>query len=623
MDTPTCSIPDDEPSKTVFDYPDADIILRSCDLQEFRVLKLYIINSSPILSKRIQAMSQPSHTAISNGGESPLPVLQLPDNGAILSSLLTFVFPVAPVLPHGLEETMQLLSVAQKYGMSSALTHVRGSIALRDPLIRPDNALRAYSLAYKYGLHREAVQAARVTLKSALTIENLEGKLDVMPGDHLYELWRYHQSVQAYLTSNIDAFTQSSARDTLMGLRCLRGVHGFGLPTWIDDYMRLMAQDPSFFDPIKFQIALAGHVSAAGNSSGGWGCSCKSLPGETIETFWTAVTAFVEENMKMAEAFFSIPSPREPPIFDDCIGEPTALPPLPENLDVSDPNIVIQSSDLVSFRVHKSILVSSSQFFRDMFSLPQPSNSEFIDGLPVVRFSEDAELIRALITVLYPISPEIPRSYERVLALLAAAQKYNMPVVQSSIRAEVARRALLTPPYARPFRAFAIAFSDRLSPEMETAARLTLDYPLTFETLEDDLPFFQGSALRELASFRKRCQDNIVLCLESLLDASSGPSKIWVGCHPKKSPKGIVEPTLPSWLRDFFTLEIEAKQYFTYALIKPSSIRRKYLEALRRHSPRSDACLSCLTVHAHEGERYCVTLEQNLSDARNQPLEFV
>jgi len=319
---------------------------------------------------------------------------------------------------------------------------------------------------------------------------------------------------------------------------------------------------------------------------------------------------------------------------EDIIHSPTTSPPLPESLDVSDANIIIQSSDLVNFRIHKSILVSSSPFFRDMFSLPQPSDNETIDGLPVVRFSEDAELIRALITVLYPIPPEIPTSYDRVLALLATAQKYNMAVVQSSIRAEISRGVLPTPAKAQPFRAYAIAFNNMLSPEMETAARSTLDYPLTFESLGKDLLLFKGSALRELASFRKKCGDKIVSCLESFLD-TDGPSKIWVACPRSEDSQYLLGqslpistngPILPRWLQDFFAKQIEiSKSYFTQDFINPRSIREKYLEALLKHRLQPNGCLFCLMVHAREGDRYYGVLEQELENARNQasvPLKF-
>jgi BTB/POZ domain-containing protein len=202
-----------------------------------------------------------------------------------------------------------------------------------------------------------------------------------------------------------------------------------------------------------------------------------------------------------------------------------ATPPLPEclgHLDVTSSNadIIVQSSNLINFPVRKSVLASSSQVFRDMFLLPQTSANEIVDGLPVVCLSEDMEIVWALITMLYPIPPEIPSSYERVLVLLAAAQKYDMTTVQSSIHVEIIHRELPTAPTgARAFRAFAIAFSNNLTPEVETTARLTLDYPLTFETLGCKLWLFRGFALCELVGFQRECKDNIISCLELFLDA--------------------------------------------------------------------------------------------------------
>ena len=166
-----------------------------------------------------------------------------------------------------------------------------------------------------------------------------------------------------------------------------------------------------------------------------------------------------------------------------------------------------------------------------MFTLPWPPNNEMVNGLPVVDISEDAELVRSLITVLYPIPSEMPASYDKILALLAAANKYDMEAAQSSIRAEVAAHGPSpTVDGAQAFRAYAIASRSGLALEMETAARLTLNQPMTFEHLGDEVKWFEGWALRELARFRKGCQDNLVSCLKSFLDIESGPSKIWADC---------------------------------------------------------------------------------------------
>jgi hypothetical protein len=84
-------------------------------------------------------------------------------------------------------------------------------------------------------------------------------------------------------------------------------------------------------------------------------------------------------------------------------------------LDLPDANVIIRSSDFVYFRLHKSVLVLVSPFFEDLLSLPQPSDGETVDGLPVVQLSEGSELLNSLVSLLYPICRVIPSSYEKVL----------------------------------------------------------------------------------------------------------------------------------------------------------------------------------------------------------------
>ena len=59
-------------------------------------------------------------------------------------------------------------------------------------------------------------------------------------------------------------------------------------------------------------------------------------------------------------------------------------------------SIIVRSSDQVNFRVHKSVLAMSSPFFKDLLSLPQPPDSELVDGLPVVTLPEDASLLNSI-----------------------------------------------------------------------------------------------------------------------------------------------------------------------------------------------------------------------------------
>ena len=288
--------------ETTLDYPDADIILRSCDSRDFRILKLYIIKRSPVLDKLIQTSSDLPISAVSTDNDIPFPIVHMPESGAILCSLLTFILPVPPVLPPSAEETMELLSVAQRYEMSHIMVHIRGIISLKDPpFICKNNALQVYSLAHKYGLRQEVIQAARFTLKSTLTIENLEDKLDVIPSDRLHELWGYHQRVRRNLMANINGFRGSDAYKALEFQKCVSFQFSLGIPTWVDAYICSMAQSPSSFHIFEFQSALAKHLSTTGTKAPHYlsneQCSfCASLPRQAMDELWKALTTFIHVN---------------------------------------------------------------------------------------------------------------------------------------------------------------------------------------------------------------------------------------------------------------------------------------------------------------------------------------
>jgi hypothetical protein len=169
----------------LLDYPEeavGTVILRSQDSYDFRVPKLYIIHTSPILREELLSSPnpQPTRSSISAkpdvvGTANAHRVVQLPVYSTILISLLSYIFPVRPILPPTTEQIMELLSVAQTYKMDIVLTHIRNHIAQQQPpFIRNETAYFVYALAQKHGLCTEALQAARCTLNfSVVTIENL------------------------------------------------------------------------------------------------------------------------------------------------------------------------------------------------------------------------------------------------------------------------------------------------------------------------------------------------------------------------------------------------------------------------------------------------------------------
>ena len=201
-----------------------------------------------------------------------------------------------------------------------------------------------------------------------------------------------------------------------------------------------------------------------------------------------------------------------------------------------------------------------------------------------------------------------------------------MSSVQSSIHAKVKRREFPTPKGAEAFLAYVIAVNKGLGPEIENAAHQTLDHPMTFEVYGEGLQLFEGCALRDLASFCKRCRDNLVTCLYSFLEVDPpGRSSIWVGC-PEIMPNSRPRPNraLPKWLSHLLSrIQNDLKlKNFTLSFDIHSRIRQDYFKALQSHAN----CILCLGVHMMNGSTFCAELEDKLAQARDKviyPLYFL
>jgi hypothetical protein len=296
-DTMSTTVPHEAASTTdkslpnlLFDYPNADIILRSQGPSHFRVPKIYIFIGSPVLGELIRsALDLPR--AANDEPLASLPVVQLPDSGEIVHCLLTFIFPVTSLLPSTPEQIMELLSVAQKYQMETALTNIRGAITQKNSLptgLEP--ALRIYSLAQNYGLRQEALQSARTILQHPMTVEDLVDKPNIMPGAYLYELWKYHEKVRAILVSDLTEFRASGARSTMIGVTCT-STSTSQIPWWLDEYIKSIGTTPNLFDLAELNIAMASHFKDWVWFKGL--CGCVTMPSQTIRNFWEALASVV------------------------------------------------------------------------------------------------------------------------------------------------------------------------------------------------------------------------------------------------------------------------------------------------------------------------------------------
>ncbi|KAF8263771.1 hypothetical protein EI94DRAFT_559118 [Lactarius quietus] len=279
----------------------------------------------------------------------------------------------------------------------------------------------------------------------------------------------------------------------MSGLRC-NYANSYSRLRWLDNYLDSIAVAPHLIDLIEFENRWACHIKDC-KTSYSHICTCLDMSSQLRRAFWEALTAVVHETIEKADSSLTLVKEESTPQSSD-----TSFVPL--SLVVPEANIILRSSDQVTFRVHKSVLAMSSPFFEQLLSLPQPLDAELVDGLPVVELPEDADLLNSLISLHYPIPTVIPSSYEKVFALLSACQKYDMVLIQSYIRLEIQRGAFPAPVAAEAFSAYARASNLRLIPEMENAAKLTVGQPMTFESLGEGLRQFNGSVLCDLVRYR-------------------------------------------------------------------------------------------------------------------------
>jgi hypothetical protein len=92
-----------------------------------------------------------------------------------------------------------------------------------------------------------------------------------------------------------------------------------------------------------------------------------------------------------------------------------------------DPNgdVTLRSSDGIDFHVIKFILSFVSPVFKDMFTLPQGSQSD-IPSVPVIPVEENSMTLNSLLLLCYPSSTPTFNSFEEGKAVLEAAKKYDM-----------------------------------------------------------------------------------------------------------------------------------------------------------------------------------------------------
>jgi hypothetical protein len=158
-------------------------------------------------------------------------------------------------------------------------------------------------------------------------------------------------------------------------------------------------------------------------------------------------------------------------VADDPATENKPLHPL---FSSSDGDIILGSKGGTLFRVHSYTLKTTSQWFRTMFSLPQKSaSSQSATTAPdIIYVDEDAYTLECLLRMVCGLPIMHIDSYDKIDALLYAAEKYDMPGPISICRLLVMTPQLLD----HPFRLYATACRYGWDPEAKFASTQTLSY---------------------------------------------------------------------------------------------------------------------------------------------------
>lgn len=167
---------------------------------------------------------------------------------------------------------------------------------------------------------------------------------------------------------------------------------------------------------------------------------------------------------------------------------PTEISKASKPFDATNADVILQTNDGVQFRVHKSILSMSSEFFEQMFALPQGESEG--SAIQIVHVSESSSTMDYLLKLAYPNrqKQKLPMSDLGLLfEVLAAAVKYDMFGLNFLLEDQITLRIQYS-----PINVFLIACQYGLKNLATEAARQTLRCPiLQRSTVGEDFIFPQ------------------------------------------------------------------------------------------------------------------------------------
>ena len=235
-------------------------------------------------------------------------------------------------------------------------------------------------------------------------------------------------------------------------------------------------------------------------------------------------------------------------------------------------DIVLRSRDSYNFPLPKLNIVICSPVLRDL--IESVSNTSDVptgeDSLPVVNIPESKETLYNLLTFIFPVTSILPPTAEKIMELLAVAQKYEMNSIMSQIRGAI---SLQDPPFLRLDTAFHVYFLAQqygILQEAVQAARVTLRFPMTIEGLGDNLDFpgRTGVYLHELWKYHEQVRRKLPLAVFDFKIAGFPEDVKNLRCTSRSNGT-----TYPQWIYDYIYSIPRAPHLFDLAEFEDARAR--------------------------------------------------
>ncbi|KAG6907320.1 hypothetical protein DXG01_009439 [Tephrocybe rancida] len=170
----------------VFEFPDADIILQSCEPEsptQFHVHRCILSAASPFFQGMFTLPQAPSSYQI--------PAVPVSETQSTLGTLLKFVYPTKDPHIESLDELVPVLCAAVKYDFTGVIDVLRKILV--SPRFTKLDPTRVYAIASRFELEDEACVAAKCTLNFQVLDAPLSDDLKFITAHSYHRLLALHR----------------------------------------------------------------------------------------------------------------------------------------------------------------------------------------------------------------------------------------------------------------------------------------------------------------------------------------------------------------------------------------------------------------------------------------------